>query len=233
MHPLDLIQPGQLIFDIGANVGDKTQAFLDRGAACVVAVEPSPDTYRTLCERFQHNPITVHKVQAAVTEAKALPYIWLAISDHDPAFNTLSPEIQSPDVSFHKHGHRWSKSLWVPTTTLDKLIAQFGMPYFIKIDVEGHEAEVLEGLSQLPPYLSFEFHQDMPAQIERCLQRLTQLNSHIVCNLSLLNSDTLAWPLWQHPDKLLPFTLSLSEDPPGWPQYGDIYIRRVPLESPT
>ena len=41
-------------------------------------------------------------------------------------------------------------------TTLDALIAEHGLPDFIKIDTEGHEAAVLQGLSAPVPALSFE-----------------------------------------------------------------------------
>jgi hypothetical protein len=45
----------------------------------------------------------------------------------------------------------------VPVTTLDALIRRFGEPRFVKIDVEGVEDQVLRGLSDAPPALSFEF----------------------------------------------------------------------------
>jgi len=41
---------------------------------------------------------------------------------------------------------------------LEKLIASHGIPFYIKIDVEGHELNVLRGLKQPVPYLSFEIN---------------------------------------------------------------------------
>jgi FkbM family methyltransferase len=54
-------------------------------------------------------------------------------------------------------GQRWDGALEVACTRLDDLIARHGMPRFIKIDVEGYEAEVLGGLTRPVDALSFEF----------------------------------------------------------------------------
>ena len=45
----------------------------------------------------------------------------------------------------------------VPVTTLDALIERHGVPSFVKVDAEGFEEEVLQGLSRSIKALSFEF----------------------------------------------------------------------------
>ena len=51
---------------------------------------------------------------------------------------------------------QFSKKTKVNTTTLNNLINSYGLPYFIKIDVEGHEEQVIKGLTHPIPIISFE-----------------------------------------------------------------------------
>ncbi|MEO0830693.1 MAG: FkbM family methyltransferase, partial [Pseudomonadota bacterium] len=50
------------------------------------------------------------------------------------------------------------QALDVAVVTLTDLMSEFGVPRYIKIDVEGFESEVLKGLDQPAPLLSFEYH---------------------------------------------------------------------------
>ena len=144
------VQPGSLVFDCGANLGEYTQAFLYLGAS-VVAVEPHPGMVARL-RRIRNKRLTV--VPAAMgKEPGVLP---LHMSNKSEVSSMSSSWL---DVVARNDGWatkpRWTDSIDVTVSTLDALIERFGMPEFIKIDVEGFELEVLRGLTQLPRCLKF------------------------------------------------------------------------------
>src|SRR5262249_60695009 len=58
------------------------------------------------------------------------------------------------------NGAIWDETaaIEVNVVTLDSLIDEFGVPDYIKIDVEGFDLEVLRGLSQPIALLSVEFN---------------------------------------------------------------------------
>ena len=75
-------------------------------------------------------------------------------------------------------------------TTLDALIARHGAPAFAKIDVEGFEAEVLPGLTQAVPALSFEFTTIQRDVALACLERCQALG-YVRYNAALGESQEL------------------------------------------
>ena len=90
----------------------------------------------------------------------------------------------------------------VDTTTLDRLIEQFGVPAFVKIDVEGSEPAVLAGLGRPVPALSFEYLPRALEEVQACLARLITLGPYQF-NWSVGESNQLASDRWLDASELL------------------------------
>jgi len=85
-----------------------------------------------------------------VAVGRASGTISMMVNPDNPTVSTASHEIVSAARDAPGwEAQRWTRTIRVPVTTLDSLIARHGMPAFIKIDVEGFELEVLAGLSHL------------------------------------------------------------------------------------
>lgn len=148
------LKSGDVAFDVGSHVGDRTASFLRLGAK-VIAVEPQPALARVLKIFYGRNP-KFELVRAAVGRSEG--EIRLKLNTRNPTVATASEDfIKSADAAPGWEGQRWDREIKVPMTTLDALIARYGKPAFVKIDVEGFEDEVLAGLSQPLPALSIEF----------------------------------------------------------------------------
>ncbi len=170
-----LIRPGDLCFDVGTHVGNRVAAWTRLGAR-VVAVEPQAHLMVWLRRRYGRVP-GVTLIEAAVGAAEGAATLHL--DPRNLTVASLSPDwiaTVGRDVAFSRV--RWRAAEPVRLTTLDALIAAHGRPALCKIDVEGFEAEVLRGLSQPLPLVSFEY---LPATItvaHTCLEQLAALGEY-------------------------------------------------------
>jgi len=170
-----IVQEGDLVFDIGANVGDMTELYLELGAR-VISVEPQEECLKSLELRFRRHPL-VSIVPMAVGAVEGQQEMLL--SDIRSPLSSMSPEwIVAVKSSGRFPYYGWGRSVTVPVTTLDSLIALHGEPAFCKIDVEGFEREVFKGLSRPLARLSFEFHAEFIGETFACLERLRELGQY-------------------------------------------------------
>jgi FkbM family methyltransferase len=212
-----LLPSGALCFDVGANIGEKSEALLKAGAR-VVAFEPNPLVLPELRARcsYQKNWTIV---AAALGSGAAISTLY-ACQAHSGS--SLDRDWPGKVIGTYN----------VPVVTLDAAIQMFGKPFYCKIDVEGWELEVLKGLTQPLPLLSFEFNLSSKhlAKTLACLERLMDFGpSHV--NLTPAEDSTFYLQEWVLLEQFIKwFPGDLKRSLPG-ALYGDIFIKNTTFVS--
>ncbi len=141
----------RLIADLGMNNGDDTAYYLSRGYN-VIALDANP----LLCERAQSR-------FCAEIGAGRLKILNAAIWDKPDQttfyINLDNDHWSSLDAGWAGRDGSRTTAISVRCMTLDELFGEFGVPYYLKVDVEGVDQTVLEqlhGASTCPQFVSVE-----------------------------------------------------------------------------
>lgn len=139
-----------LIYDVGMNNGDDTAYYLHRGFR-VVAIEADPVLVAQAEQRFGRTiadgRLTI--LNLGIAEEPGRRTFWICES-HSP-WNSFDRRVASRNDSRH-HG------IEVPCRRFLSILEEFGVPFYLKVDIEGNDPLCLQDLSphDLPKYVSVE-----------------------------------------------------------------------------
>jgi len=213
------VHAGELCFDIGAHAGNRVRCWRQLGAR-VVAIEPQPDFVRILNWLYGDDDGVEIVAQAVGRNAGSAE---LLVSERTPTVTTLSQDWVDDvrlEPGFEKV--KWSRGARVEVVTLQSLVERYGEPAFIKVDVEGFEAEVLAGLTTPVRALSFEY---VPATRDIALDCIEQLGviADYRYNWSIGETHRSQAAHWLDAASMRELLIGLPKGSPS----GDVYAVRI------
>ncbi len=209
-----------LVFDIGANKGERVAIFSELGAI-VIAVDPLISAIMGMKDRFRNHKNIIFENVGLDRIQGEMPFY---ICDEDDRLSTFSPEQMKS--SFFANITTWNRQEIIMVCKLDDLIIKYGIPDFCKIDVEGYELNVLQGLSLLIPALSFEFSSKQIEIVCKCFEVLNAMSDRYVFNVCFGEPYNLYFKEWVNKELVLD-EIRRKDSLAMTHAWGDIYAKLV------
>lgn len=211
------LSSNDLVYDVGANLGNRVEVFLSLKNN-VVAVEPQDYCHRFLQRKYA-KAITLLKMALGAKKDKMTMYI----NSTSSTVSSLSKDWIESMKGGRFSNETWDRTAEVEVDTLDSLIAKHGKPHFIKIDVEGFEADVLKGLSVAIPIISFEYTTpEQTHKLYECLDLMQALDASYVCNYSAGEGNRFILESWVSVPELKAL---VAKDVHAMQGFGDVYVK--------
>lgn len=146
------IRKDSIVFDVGAYEGCYIKKFLRLEPALVVAVEPQSDKAKALGKEYSGNEQVI-VFRCALGEKVGIKQLFK--TSYASSISSLRQDWVMGSNRFGNYVIDGVEE--VSVVTLDTIIGMVGKPAFIKIDAEGYDHKVLQGLNFTVPALRFEF----------------------------------------------------------------------------
>lgn len=213
------IRPGDLVFDIGAYIGNYAELFVDLGAR-VVAAEPNPNSFEKLQKKARSRKIQLERCAVGEKPGK----LSLHICRENPTISTVANQwYEAAKKSPLHHNNTWIEPVEVEVMTLDQLQSRYGTPSFVKIDAEGFDDQVLRGASFKPSALTFEFNKEIMDVALRCLDAPIFADRDYQFNYTKAMEMELATNNWMTTQQMYAHLQNFASDE----FYGDVFARRT------
>lgn len=135
-----ILQPYDIIFDVGAYVGEWTSRVIDKlqNNVTIFAFEPMEDAYKQFIENVQHKNLSIFKIALSNEQGNKDFFIY----HHNPKFSSLYDRI-----NINEKYDTIPEKITVSCSTIDDFCSQKNIRHidYLKIDAEGSDFMVLLG----------------------------------------------------------------------------------------
>lgn len=163
----------RILFDIGSNKGLYTDAN-SKNYDKFILVDANKDLCNQLRNKYNNNPNIIIEQKIVSKDKTDIFYISNA--------DTISTcDIEWITNSRFSKSYNFTKTIGNESITIDQLVEKYGIPTYIKIDVEGYEYNVLKSMSKKYCPIGFEWAEEKKDELLLSLDYLKELGFENFC----------------------------------------------------